>query len=89
MFDVAKSNKVVLFEAFTTPYNPNFKVLKENLKSLGKIRSASFSYCQYSSRYLKFLNGENPKNVLSLDSLKNPESIEWFINFRKKELNII
>ena len=37
----------------------------------------------------KILNGENPKNVLSLDSLKNPESIEWFINFRKKELNII
>ena len=60
MFDVAKSNQVILFEAFTTPYNPNFKVLKENLKSLGKIRSASFSYCQYSSRYLKFLNGENP-----------------------------
>ena len=37
----------------------------------------------------KILNGENPNNVLSLDSLKNPESIEWFINFRKKELNII
>ncbi len=37
----------------------------------------------------KILNGENPNNVLSLDSLKNPETIDWFIDFRKKELNTI
>ena len=37
----------------------------------------------------KILNGESPNNVLSLDSLKNPQSIDWFIDFRKKELNTI
>ena len=37
----------------------------------------------------KILNGEDPNNVLSLDSLKNPESIDWFIDFRKKELKTI
>ena len=37
----------------------------------------------------KILNGEEPNNVLSLDSLKNPESIDWFIDFRKKELKTI
>ena len=60
MYKAAKDNNVVLFEAFMTPYLPNFSVLKENLKDIGAIRKGMISYCQYSSRYPKYLNGENP-----------------------------
>lgn len=60
MFDCAEENNVVLFEAFMSPYTPNFQVLKESLPSIAPLRHATISYCQYSSRYQKYLNGENP-----------------------------
>jgi predicted dehydrogenase len=60
LYQTAQNNKVILFEAFMTPYLPNFEVLKEELKNIGKLRKATISYCQYSSRYPKYLNGENP-----------------------------
>ncbi|GHE91267.1 Gfo/Idh/MocA family protein [Thalassotalea profundi] len=60
MYKTAQENNVVLFEAFMTPYLPNFAILKDNLKNIGTIRKAFISYCQYSSRYPKYLNGENP-----------------------------
>ena len=66
MFDVANENDVVLFEAFKTPYNPNFKILKASLKNLGKIRSAFFSFCRYSSSYQEYLEGKST-NVFKLD----------------------
>ncbi|EJV0275875.1 Gfo/Idh/MocA family oxidoreductase [Vibrio parahaemolyticus] len=60
MFAYAEENNVVLFEAFMSPYTPNFQVLKESLPSIAPLRHATISYCQYSSRYQKYLNGENP-----------------------------
>ncbi|ELB7605285.1 Gfo/Idh/MocA family protein [Vibrio parahaemolyticus] len=60
MFVCAEENNVVLFEAFMSPYTPNFQVLKESLPSIAPLRHATISYCQYSSRYQKYLNGENP-----------------------------
>ncbi len=60
MFACAEENNVVLFEAFMSPYTPNFQVLKESLPSIAPLRHATISYCQYSSRYQKYLNGENP-----------------------------
>ncbi|EHV9683902.1 Gfo/Idh/MocA family oxidoreductase [Vibrio parahaemolyticus] len=60
MFTCAEENNVVLFEAFMSPYTPNFQVLKESLPSIAPLRHATISYCQYSSRYQKYLNGENP-----------------------------
>ncbi|EJG1727224.1 Gfo/Idh/MocA family protein [Vibrio parahaemolyticus] len=60
MFSCAEENNVVLFEAFMSPYTPNFQVLKESLPSIAPLRHATISYCQYSSRYQKYLNGENP-----------------------------
>ena len=56
----AKANNVVLFEAMKTCYLPNFDVCKKALSSLGKLRRAHLTYCQYSSRYQKYLDGENP-----------------------------
>lgn len=56
----AQANGVVLFEAMKTCYLPNFEVCRNTLPSLGKLRRAHLTYCQYSSRYQKYLNGENP-----------------------------
>ncbi len=60
MYLTAEENGVVLFEAFKTEFLPNFEELKRNLPSVGKLNNVYLSYCQYSSRYQKYLNGENP-----------------------------
>lgn len=60
MFDVAEKNGVLLFEAFMSAHIPNFKRMKSSMATLGKIRKALITYCQYSSRYPKYLAGENP-----------------------------
>ncbi|WP_022942166.1 Gfo/Idh/MocA family protein [Psychromonas hadalis] len=60
MYNSAEENNVILFEAFKTEFLPNFKELKANLATIGKLRSVYLSYCQYSSRYQKYLDGENP-----------------------------
>ncbi|MGF1682925.1 Gfo/Idh/MocA family protein [Photobacterium minamisatsumaniensis] len=56
----AQTQNVVLFEAMKAVYTPNFNALKTALAKVGKIRKVYFSYCQYSSRYQKYLDGENP-----------------------------
>lgn len=58
MITVANENKVLLMEAMKTTLLPNFKIVKDNLHKLGKIRKFFSSYCQYSSRYDKYKNGE-------------------------------
>ncbi|VTO13636.1 oxidoreductase [Klebsiella variicola] len=50
----------MLFEAFKTASLPNFLLLKETLAKAGKLRKAFINYCQYSSRYQRYLDGENP-----------------------------
>lgn len=56
----AKEHGVVLFEAFKTASLPNFQVLQQAMPRLGKIRKVLLNYCQYSSRYQRYLDGENP-----------------------------
>ncbi|MEZ2601919.1 Gfo/Idh/MocA family protein [Kluyvera intermedia] len=56
----ARENQVVLFEAFKTASLPNFQLLQQSLPKLGQIRKAFINYCQYSSRYQRYLDGENP-----------------------------
>ena len=51
---------VVLFEAFKTASLPNFLLLQQSLPKVGKVRKAFINYCQYSSRYQRYLDGENP-----------------------------
>lgn len=57
MFALAEKNHVILMEAVRSLHDPGFAVIKENLGRLGKIRRASFRYCQYSSRYDDFKAG--------------------------------
>ncbi|AHG19720.1 oxidoreductase [Chania multitudinisentens RB-25] len=56
----ARENHVVLFEAFKSAYLPNFLVLQQALPKIGRLRKAFLNFCQYSSRYPRYLAGENP-----------------------------
>ena len=60
LYQTAIDNNVILFEAYMTAHLPNFLQVKKNLPQIGQLRKAHISYCQYSSRYQKYLNGENP-----------------------------
>lgn len=57
---LARKNQVVLFEAFKTASLPNFLLLQQALPKVGKLRKGFINYCQYSSRYQRYLDGENP-----------------------------
>lgn len=60
MIACARDNQQVLFEAFKTASLPNFLILQQSLPKVGKLRKVVFNYCQYSSRYSRYLAGENP-----------------------------
>lgn len=57
MIEAAKKNNVLLMEAMKTTCLPNFRVIKENIHKIGKIRRYFGSFCQYSSRYDKYKAG--------------------------------
>ena len=54
----AEEKGVILLEAMRPAFDPALEAVKENLHRLGKIRRASFEFCQYSSRYDKYRAGE-------------------------------
>ncbi|MEG0093273.1 MAG: Gfo/Idh/MocA family oxidoreductase [Erysipelotrichaceae bacterium] len=56
----AKKYNVFLFEAIVTLHSPNYQMIKENVSRLGTIRCVQCNFSQYSSRYDKFLAGEEP-----------------------------
>lgn len=60
MIACARAHNRVLFEALKTASLPNFHALQQALPRAGALRKALFSYCQYSSRYQRYLDGENP-----------------------------
>jgi len=57
----AKDNGVLFMEALKTTLLPNFQAVQQNIHKIGKIRRAFASYCQYSSRYDAYKEG----NVLN------------------------
>ena len=66
MLQCASKNNVVLVEAMRPQFSPVMKCIENMLTSLGKIRHANINFCQYSSRYDRYLAGEdvnafNPK----------------------------
>ncbi|WP_133151854.1 Gfo/Idh/MocA family protein, partial [Vibrio splendidus] len=60
MYQVAEEQSVILFEAYMSSYLPNFDIVRQSIPKLGKLRKANINYCQYSSRFQKYLDGENP-----------------------------
>lgn len=57
MIEASERNGVVLMEAMRPDFVPEMEVLREALVKIGKIRTVSLEYCQYSSRYDKFKSG--------------------------------
>ena len=58
MFACAEENGVVLLEAMRPDFDPAYNLIREHLPKIGKLRRVTAEYCQYSSRYDKFRQGE-------------------------------
>ncbi|WP_443112624.1 Gfo/Idh/MocA family protein [Clostridium sp. 'White wine YQ'] len=58
MINAAKENNVLIMEAMKITLLPGFEAIKASLSKIGTIRRFTFSYCQYSSRYDKYKQGE-------------------------------
>ncbi len=58
--DIARKKGLFLLEAAPTMYLPNFRLLREKLPLIGKIKLVMSNYSQYSSRYDAVLRGERP-----------------------------
>lgn len=65
MIEAAKRNNVALMEAMKTTLLPNFFSVRDSLPKIGKVHRFFAQFCQYSSRYDKFLLGE-------VDNVFNP-----------------
>jgi scyllo-inositol 2-dehydrogenase (NADP+) len=57
MQKAAQEHKVLLMEAMKSTVTPNFKSVQENLHKIGKVRRYFANYCQYSSRYDAYKQG--------------------------------
>lgn len=60
MIAAARENNRCFMEAMMISFLPNYQQIKQHLHKLGKIRKYSASFCQYSSRYPAYLQGDNP-----------------------------
>jgi scyllo-inositol 2-dehydrogenase (NADP+) len=60
MVTAAERNNVLLMEALKSTLLPNFRTIQQNLPKLGKVRRYFASYCQYSSRYDAYKQGNVP-----------------------------
>lgn len=57
---IARERRLFLMEAAPTSFLPNFAILQQELKKIGKIKLVMSNYSQYSSRYDALLRGEVP-----------------------------
>ncbi len=58
MLSVSEKTGKVLLVAMRPSFDPVYEIVKRAIKTLGRLRHATFEYCQYSSRYDRFKNGE-------------------------------
>lgn len=82
--EIAESRGLFLVEAAPTMFLPNFKLLREKLPEVGRVRLVMSNYSQYSSRYDAVLRGEKP-------NIFNPEyagGCLMDINFYNVLLNV-
>lgn len=55
---LAKEKGLLLFEAITTAHHPHYRLVREKLPELGKLKMVMCTFCQYSSRYPALLEGK-------------------------------
>ncbi len=63
LVSLASKNKLFLFDAITTLHGLAYKQLKDDIKSIGKIKTVDVTYCCLSSKYERFLEGEEITNL--------------------------
>lgn len=61
----AREHGVLLMEAMISTLQPAFLAAARQIGNIGKIRAASLSYCQYSSKYDDLLRGGVPASSLN------------------------
>lgn len=84
LVDLAKEKNLMLVDAVPTICLPNFRILKEQLPKIGKLKLVMGNFSQYSSRYDQVLAGEKP-------NIFNPEfagGCLMDINFYNLYLNV-
>ena len=57
---LAAEKGLIYAEAIMSIHTPAFRTLTEQIKTIGRIRTVNFVFCQLSSKYPAFLRGENP-----------------------------
>lgn len=60
MTEAAIANNVTFMEAMLVTFLPNYQQIKKHITSLGELRKYSASFCQLSSKYPAYLQGDNP-----------------------------
>ena len=56
--ELAEKKGLMIFEAITIQYNPNYQKVRELLPGLGDIKIVQLNFSQYSSRYEAFKRGD-------------------------------
>lgn len=64
--NLAEEKHLVYLEAIMSIHTPAFKIVKDALAALGRIRTARLDFCQLSSKYPLYLEGKNP-NIFNPD----------------------
>lgn len=57
LIDIAKKHRVIIFEAISNQYMPNYRKTKELVQNIGDIKIVQMNYSQYSRRYDLFKEG--------------------------------
>lgn len=60
LFRLAEARQVYVHDGIVPLYTENFRILKESLGGIGRIRRAVFAFGKRSSRYDAYLAGQNP-----------------------------
>ena len=58
--NLAQEKGLFLVEAITIPHLPNFKLLRNHLDRIGRLKLVQLNFSQYSSKHKAFLEGKNP-----------------------------
>lgn len=66
LLQIANDRHLIYLEAMMSMHVPALQVLQDNIKSIGKISSARFHFCQLSSKYPALKNGSVP-NIFNPD----------------------
>ena len=58
--NLAQEKGLFLVEAITIPHLPNYKLLRNHLDRIGRLKLVQLNFSQYSSKHKAFLEGKNP-----------------------------